>query len=1091
MPPSTRWSTFPQLLAISLSLFVSAALYAQGGRASISGVVTDSSGSVVPEVTIVATNTGTGVALTATSNEVGAYVLPLLPVGSYSITFKKDGFRAETRTGIILTADQVATINTSLSLGAVTEEIRVAADAEMITTQTAALGQVIQERSIVELPLNGRNPASLVLLTPGMINVLQTGGGVRQGYTTFPTEEGASANGGRQGSTLYILDGALNMDNYHLLAGPFPNADATQEFRVLGNNFEAQYGFAPGAVVSIVTKSGTNEFHGNAFEFLRNGVLNARDFFQPIRDELKRNQFGASFGGPIKKDKLFFFGNYQGTRERRAVGGSTVFVPSDAMLRGDFSAFNAAGITVRDPDTGQPAPNGFISPTRFSPGALKIAESLPRTQDPLGKVTVSGFTNVQDYNEFTVKGDWYQSTKHRLSGRAFFNDFSQPEQTHSLLNSDRSWLARWQNYAANYTWTLSPTLLNNLVASYTRLNSNSISGLRDKDGKRICYSQIIEVADPPNSPCTIESLGVGGSFNFGQNFNGLNRWTWGVSDSITKTAGRHLIVGGVDVLRQSWDLATDWLALPIISFDGGVTGHELADYLLGQVSSYMQGGGEYQRIHATQFGAYIQDQIRLSPNFNLSLGVRWEPFFAPVPESGRIPVFAPGQKSQRYRNAPAGVLYPGDPGVPEAGTPSTYGYVNPRLGLAWQPGFLSRTSIRAAFGIFTAPVDYSSWNHTADSSPFSTTYSLSRYDPAVGKISFDRPWAGYAPTGGKSPFPPFPDPGSSPPGDTPFTLPMFFQGGFNQNFKLARNLSWNLSIERQFGSNWLVRAAYVASEAYNLINAVDQNPGFFSANGARLKYPQFTQILEMVSWATSNYQSGQLTVEKRFSHGFQFQSNYTYSKSLDSASIGTLAFTGSVPDPNNMRNNRGWSSFYFPHVFINNFVWELPKLNGWNALARGILGNWQLSGIWRMQSGPPFGVRPGSGNNNSLLQTGGDRADYVPGQAITVKEGDKKDWLNRYFNTSAFKQNAPGTIGNTPRALFHAPRIHSWDAGISKNWPFKDRYRFQFRWELFNAFNTPSFAAPNNSVSSSQFGRILATGSVPPRVMQGALKFHF
>src|SRR5207247_888084 len=220
------------------------------------------------------------------------------------------------RSGITLTADQAATITVTIAVGSVNEQVRVIADAEMINTQNAALGQVIQERSIAELPRNGRTPASLVLLTPGMIDVFQTGGGEHQGYTTCPTEEGAPANGARQGSTLSVLAGAINMDNYHLLAAPFPNADATQEFRVEGNNFEAQYGFAPGAVVSIVTKSGTNQWHGNAFEFLRNEKLNARDFFQPVRDTLKRNQYGGSIGGPIRRDKLFIFGNYQGTAER-------------------------------------------------------------------------------------------------------------------------------------------------------------------------------------------------------------------------------------------------------------------------------------------------------------------------------------------------------------------------------------------------------------------------------------------------------------------------------------------------------------------------------------------------------------------------------------------------------------------------------------------------------------------------------------------------------------------------------------------------------------------------------------------------------
>ncbi len=247
-------------------------------------------------------------------------MLPLLPVGTYDVVIKKEGFKTETHTGIILTADQAATVNASIAVGSVTEEVKVTADAEMINTQNAVLGQVIQEKSIVELPLNGRNPASLVLLTPGMVDVLHTDGGVHQGYTTFPTEEGASANGGRQGSTLYVLDGAINMDNYHLLAAPFPNADATQEFRVLGNNFEAQYGFAPGAVVTIVTKSGTNTFHGNAFEFLPERCPQRARFLPAHPRRIEAKPVWRSFGGPIKKDKSSSSAIIRVRSERRGSG---------------------------------------------------------------------------------------------------------------------------------------------------------------------------------------------------------------------------------------------------------------------------------------------------------------------------------------------------------------------------------------------------------------------------------------------------------------------------------------------------------------------------------------------------------------------------------------------------------------------------------------------------------------------------------------------------------------------------------------------------------------------------------------------------
>jgi hypothetical protein len=493
-----------------------------------------------------------------------------------------------------------------------------------------------------------------------------------------------------------------------------------------------------------------------------------------------------------------------------------------------------------------------------------------------------------------------------------------------------------------------------------------------------------------------------------------------------------------------------------------------------------------ERLHASMVGSYVQDQVKIKPNFTASLGVRWEPFLAPVAASGRMVVWRPGEKSQRYPNAPAGVVFPGDPGVPDAGLPSGYRYFNPRIGLAYRPGFLSKTSIRSAFGMFTAPINYVSWNATADSAPFSPLYDLSRYDPNVGEIDFDHPWARYAPTGRKSPFPPFPTPNSSPGPDAQFTLPMTYQGGFDPNFKMGRNLTWNFSIERQIKENWLVRAAYVGSEAYHLESRVDANPGLYSLNGARIN-PDFNVVRLQTAQATSSYQSLQLSLEKRFSQGFQVQSNYTFSKTLDSDSLGINA----VADPFNMRNNRGLSELDRPHIFVNNFVWDLPRLQNWTAFARQLIGGWQLSGIWRVQSGAPFGIRPGQGNNNSLSQQGGDLADYVPGQAPAVHQGSKNDWLNQYFNTKAFVANAPGTFGNTPRAIFHGPRTNSWDLGIAKNWRYQERWRLQFRWEMFNAFNTPSFATPVNIVTSPQFGEILSTGIVPPRVMQGALKIYW
>ena len=293
---------------------------------------------------------------------------------------------------------------------------------------------------------------------------------------------------------------------------------------------------------------------------------------------------------------------------------------------------------------------------------------------------------MRDYHEFTTKFDFFQSRNHNISGRTYWNNFGQPGQSGggNLLNSDRTWDARFENYSANYTWTLSATLVNNLVGSYGRLTSVSESGLRDRNGKPICYSQLIKVVDPPTSPCSIEAFNAVG-FGFGQNYNAIKRNTWTVSDTLTKNVGRHLIVAGVDLMRQYWDLATDWQAFPIINFDASVTGHDFSDVLLGRPSNFWQGGGQYQRINAVQQGYYVQDQVKVRPNLTVNVGLRWEPYRPPKPASGRIGAFRPGQKSQRYPNAPNGLVYPGDAGVPDGGVEGGLNYWNPRLGIAWQP----------------------------------------------------------------------------------------------------------------------------------------------------------------------------------------------------------------------------------------------------------------------------------------------------------------------------------------------------------------------------------------------------------------------
>ncbi|MDT7810753.1 MAG: hypothetical protein QOJ42_669, partial [Acidobacteriaceae bacterium] len=404
-------------------LCLSSTGWSQNTAARLTGRIIDSSGAVVPRARVTAKEVGTNLSQTVSSDDSGVYVLVALPPGNYTLTTEAQGFATRVQTGIVLTVAQSATLDIALQTGAAQQTITVNGGAELINTTTAEISQVIGEDSIKDLPLNGRDPSSLVNLSVGVTNELISQASTLPGSNSFPTESGASAGGQRQGSTWYLLDGVGNMDTFALLAAPFPNADATQEFRVISNNFDARYGFAPSAVVSIQTKSGTNQFHGGLFEFIRNNDLNASNWFTGAVDPLKRNQFGGYLGGPVLKNKLFFFTNYQGTRSTYQASTNSTDTPTQAMLNGDFSAVPAADLngplaaSVFQTVGGKP---NQVNPKLFSPGALAIAKSLPLGLDPAtGKTNYAQPAQKFSYNENTSRLDYTINPNQRLFLRSF------------------------------------------------------------------------------------------------------------------------------------------------------------------------------------------------------------------------------------------------------------------------------------------------------------------------------------------------------------------------------------------------------------------------------------------------------------------------------------------------------------------------------------------------------------------------------------------------------------------------------------------------------------------------------------------------
>jgi hypothetical protein len=1096
----TRVRSFLSVLIVLGAAFLATMATAQITSARLSGTITDATGAVVPGVQVIARNMGTNLSQTGTSSAGGQYAFNSLPPGTYTLTTTMAGFAPTIENNVMLTVGQAATLDIGLKTGSEQDTVTVTGGAELINTTTAEISNTVGEDEIKELPLNGRDPSHLVYLSAGVTDETISQAASTQNNQSFSTQTGASAGGGRQGSTWYLLDGVPNMDTTTLLAAPFPNADATQEFRVITNNFDARYGFAPSAVVNIQTKSGTNSIHGGAFEFLRNDAVNAKNYFSGRVDPLKRNQFGGYAGAPLIKDKLFLFGNFQGTRASEASTSATANTPTAAMLQGDFSA---VGYQLTGPFTTINGKINQVNTALFSPGAVALDKSIP-----LGGNAGSGLVYFNEpvqhpnYNEGTGRLDYILNDKQRMFLRLFIDQLNQPGASipGNILSGVEGQHGIDLNAAVNHSWTISPTLLNSITGAYITYDLDSGTIVRSASGQPICLSQFIKVNDPPGQ-CFV-NLGVsngnalyGGASGFsvfsGQPYQ-TNRRDWLLTDTVTKVFGKHTMAAGTDILHRHYFEFYGGSVNASVGFNGSYTGNIFSDYLLGYSTGVSQGSGELGATNGWMLGLYVQDQYKWRPNITLNFGLRWDPNFGPDIEGDRGAVFVPGAQSTRFPNAPQNLLFAGEQGIPSGLIRTTYGYFQPRLGVAWQVN--PRLAVRAGFGLFTTPLEDAFYNRTWDAPPFSpsygTIYSASVYAP------FDNPWSIYAPTGGKSPFPPFVTPGTKPAADSTFPAQVGLAATFSQNFKLGITQSWNASIEQQIGDTFAFHIAYVGSESYHQATTVEQNPGHFFGlnnpnNGVRSTYPNFSSVLQVQDGATSTYNALQAGFEKRFSRGYRVQSNFTWSHAFDVGGSGDPTFESSVSDPYNFHEDHGNSSLNYPVVSFTNFEYQAPELSGRNQLLRNTVGGWEFTGLFTAQSGAPFTVNGGNGNNNSFFDVGQDRADAVPGQPYAVRSGGKSQWINQYFNVNAFQQNAFGTPGNVQKYNIQEAPIATLDAAIIKNWSYAERYKLQFRWEMFNALNHPSFGQPDSNPGDSNFGQITGSGPINARVMQAGLKIAF
>lgn len=1041
---------------------------AQAQTAQITGRITDSSSAVMPGVVVEVTNQRTGIVRKGESNSEGYYSVPLLQPGAYRMLVTSDGFRPASRDSITLTVDQIARIDFVLELGSVAESVTVSAEVPLLETQTGALRGLVDEQRVVNLPLNGRDMTQLLSIQAGVIPRSRNVG-----------EGNAFAvNGTRGNGVAYSLDGGHNTNSYRNFSGLFPNPDTVQEFSMQKNNFSAEYSNASGAVVNVITKSGTNEFHGSLFHFVRNAQFNARNFFAARRDTLKRNQFGGTIGGPVIRNKAFFFFGYQGTILRSDPPVTRQFLPTAAMRTGNFSGVSG---TVRDPVTRQPFPGNQIPSSLLSPVTQNFLEYLPVPQTPTGERFI-GAPSRPDEHEYTMKGDYDLGT-HRLSSRLFWRNYQRPftgntQDLASMFSADIGKSTQpYRQWTVSDNWTISPTVLNSFtMALRTQRIHNDWTGVELPINFATAGVEGIAVKDPPSVVITVQ-----GNFTARPGWNYVrDDRDWQFNNITTMFRGRHEIKFGAEYLRVRNVIENDFRTMGNFTFNGSLTGNAMADFMTGSLFQFWQGGGEYKELNGNRFGLFIQDNWRALPTLTITAGLRWDPVFPYYDKLGRVQCFSPGTQSTRFPNAPDGYLNAGDPGCPEGGFPSYNGAVAPRVSFAWNPGN-GKTVIRGGGGMFWNPQFTILYNGFVNAAPFSpqiTTFG----------VPFNRPFGSI-----QNPFP-----GSFAPFDAPrdstFVLPMGQIGTFNQNFRPSFMQAFNFTVEREIVRNTVARASYVGNLGRFLSYNSDINYARFATGATtgniqqRRPYGNFGAILMAEAGSNSSYHAMQLSMERRVSNGFSLEANYTWSATIDELSEDTTpGQSGSIPNPLSRLANRGRSDFDNPHRFVASYVWILPTLKDAQPFLRAVLGGWESSGIVTLRNGFPFTVT--SGSDRSLTGIGNTLADIV-GDPNLPGGREKKDWLARYYDPAAFRVAALGTFGNVSRALMRGPGAATYDLSLVRSFAVREKMRLQFRGEFFNAFNRANFGNPfSQANNTTRMGRIESAGE--PRIIQFALKFQF
>jgi hypothetical protein len=1090
---------------IATVVLLPAALVWGQSTAQISGSVTDQSGAVVSNVEVTATQTGTGFKRAVRTDANGAYVLSSLPIGPYQLEVASPGFRTYLQTGIVLQVNDSPVINPVLSVGETSDQVSVAADAPEVETRNTGVGEVMDSTRVVELPLNGRQVTDLIVLS-GAATV-----GSTSNVRNYPTVNISVAGGMHNGLT-YLLDGASHNDPINGLGLPLPFPDALQEFKLETSSLSAQYGQHSAGAVNAVTKSGTNGFHGDLFEFLRNGDLNARNFFAANPDTLKRNQFGGTLGGPVLKNKLFFFGGYQGTRISGTPVPQFATIPTPQMVAGDWTGITSPAcnggrqITLKGPFV-----NDQISPSAYSPVALSILKYLPVPTNPCGQVPFS-IKPTTNEDVSLAKVDYQISERNSLFGRYEMAHLVDPPgyvpgnllttgtatsgsyTTYPVVNDWRT-----QSFALGDTYLISPNMVSSLRATLLRPTN-----FRGYPSKEVTPEQvgIAGMWQPPDLTNRTLDVSVSGGFSFGGaggNVPGVtNATAFQASEDLSWVKGAHQIGFGVNYIHSLLNASGYTMTNGAFAFTAANTGLGLGDFMLGDVNTLTQAGVAHYYFGDNYIGTYVQDTWKVNSRLTINAGLRWDPYLPMYWRDGQIFHFSQqwfdeNIHSTVYPNAPAGVLYSGDAGVPNNGKNqgNQWFRLSPRLGMAWDPTGSGHMTIRASYGLFRDYPDLYQSQIVRASPPWTSTVVLQ-------SPSFANPWQAYP---GGNPFPvtlnknvTFPT--SAQWVAVPLDLPSVYVH------------QWNFSIQKQIG-NWLLSGNYIGNEVIHLLNNIEANPAIYLpgascviagksyspcssvANTSQrralyLENPSqgqyYGQIFQEDAGGTMSYNGLFLTAQHRLSKGLTVQGNYTWSHCINTGTSQVfLNDTYTAQRLAAQRGNCAGLEVDRRHNFNLSTVYAVPTFSG--KVMRMFASGWQISTIVKLLSGDYFSVS--SGIDSSLQGIVGDER---PNQLLANPYTASKS-VSQYLNPAAFGQPTTGTYGNMGARNIEGPGFFGIDVGLTRRFKILERQALEVRGEAFNALNHTNPLDPVTTLTSTTFGQIQAAND--PRILQVALKYLF